>query len=623
MNISFKKVKLSNFMSFEEAEIKLDNLGYAIINGVNNNPKDAAKSNGVGKSSIAEAILWVLCGDTLRGTKNVVNMNSDDGAIVELDFTIDSNCYQVIRSKDHSKLGTNLKIYVNGVDRSGKGIRDTEKLLQEYLPDLNVSVIGSVIILGQGLPHRFTNNTPSGRKEILEKLSKSDFMLEDIKEKLSARKTQLALELRTIEDAILSDNSKLSIYKQQLEQYIDSKSNLPNMDQYDEIIEEYSQQLPEDEFNLSIINSSLLENKNELDNLTNKLNALTNSYLIDKNNLNDQWTADKSDIIIKTSEISAEIKALDSQIKKLKSITDICPTCGQRLPDVHKVDTSELETKKSDLQAKLLEYNSELNVINENYNSKNYILKTEHEKNKLEFQQQYENLGSECYEQNIQKSNLESIIKKKKDTLDEAKLKKSNYDSTLKSLNDSINSTELSIKSIDEKILYNNIEKDDKQSRLDVVNKMITIATRDFRGFLLSEVISYIDSKSKEYCQDLFDHDNISFKLDGNNIYIGFNNKQYENLSGGEKQKIDLIVQFAIRDMLVQFLAFSSNILVLDEIFDNLDDLGCQRVLNMISNKLTDIESILIITHRGNELAIPYDNEIFIVKDRNGISRIQ
>ena len=151
---------------------------------------------------------------------------------------------------------------------------------------------------------------------------------------------------------------------------------------------------------------------------------------------------------------------------------------------------------------------------------------------------------------------------------------------------------------------------------------MTTIATRDFRGFLLSSIIEFISSKSKEYAKEIFDTDKITFKLDGNNIYIGYNDKQYENLSGGEKQKVDLIIQFAIRDMLSRYLDFSSNILVLDEIFDNLDEVGCQKVLNLISNKLVDIESIFIITHH-TDISIPYDNELVIVKGKDNISRVQ
>ena len=171
-------------------------------------------------------------------------------------------------------------------------------------------------------------------------------------------------------------------------------------------------------------------------------------------------------------------------------------------------------------------------------------------------------------------------------------------------------------------ILYNNIERDNIKSRCDVVNKMITIATRDFRGFLLSEIIKFIDQKAKEYCKEIFGTEEIEFKLDGNNIFIGYCGKEYESLSGGEKQKIDLIVQFSIRDMLSRFLNFSSNILVVDEIFDNLDSVGCQKVLNLIATKLTDVNSLFIITHH-TDIDIPIDSELVIVKDKDGFSKIE
>ena len=68
---------------------------------------------------------------------------------------------------------------------------------------------------------------------------------------------------------------------------------------------------------------------------------------------------------------------------------------------------------------------------------------------------------------------------------------------------------------------------------------------------------------------------------------------------------------------------FSSNILFLDEIFDGLDSQGCDKVLNLISNKLHDIESVFIISHHGNEINIPYDNEIIVMKNKDGVSTIK
>ena len=71
-----------------------------------------------------------------------------------------------------------------------------------------------------------------------------------------------------------------------------------------------------------------------------------------------------------------------------------------------------------------------------------------------------------------------------------------------------------------------------------------------------------------------------------------------------------------------KYLDFSSNILVLDEIFDNLDARGTNNVLTLVANKLCDIESLFIISHHADELSIPYDTELTIVKNENGISEV-
>ena len=120
---------------------------------------------------------------------------------------------------------------------------------------------------------------------------------------------------------------------------------------------------------------------------------------------------------------------------------------------------------------------------------------------------------------------------------------------------------------------------------------------------------------------DLFGTDKLDFYLDGNNIAITYDKKDYEVLSGGEKQKVDVIIQLAIRDMLCKFLNFSSNILVLDEITDSLDITGSQKMFNLISTKLNDVEAVYIVSHH-QDFEIPVDSEITVVKGSDKISRI-
>ena len=68
MNIVFKEVKIHNFMSIGDAELELNDLGFVTISGNNMCQIDTTSSNGSGKSSILEAIVWCLTGDTIRGS---------------------------------------------------------------------------------------------------------------------------------------------------------------------------------------------------------------------------------------------------------------------------------------------------------------------------------------------------------------------------------------------------------------------------------------------------------------------------------------------------------------------------------------------------------------------------
>ena len=74
--------------------------------------------------------------------------------------------------------------------------------------------------------------------------------------------------------------------------------------------------------------------------------------------------------------------------------------------------------------------------------------------------------------------------------------------------------------------------------------------------------------------------------------------------------------------MLCDLVNFSSNIIVLDEIFDNLDDIGCQNIINLITHRLNDISSVYIVTHHS-DISIPYDKIVEVEKNEKGLSKIK
>lgn len=620
MKIEFNKVILHNFLSFGDATLNINDDGFIRVSGINENPDDMAVSNGSGKSSLWEAVVWALTGETIRGTKQISNIYGTDGTYVKLSFKVDNTQYDILRSKDSKEYKTNLLIYIDGVDKSGKGIRESEKLLQQFLPDITASLLGSVIILGQGLPQKFTNNSPSGRKEVLEQLSKSDFMIQDLKDRVAKRKNELNSSIRKLQDEVVGEKAK----KNMLEESISKNTqSVESMDR--KLLDEEHRQL---DFNLQTLTSQLDNQDTEIVNITksliekqDELSKLKLEKVAEISTIQTKHSELVADLKIQFNSIKTPIDAKSKEIIARKNVKDICPTCGQKLPGVVKLDTTELEKEVEELKKQLEViqlnikeqdnvYSDNIRILEEKYNPKI---------TKLELDVQNTNnhirtLQSEFSKTKIQKETVEKQLQQVSNELYE-------FETILKSLLDIIDQNKKTVTELDSKILYNNKEIEKLQQHLDVQNKFDTALKRDFRGYLLLSVIEYIQSRAKNYCKTIFDTDKIGFELDGNNIDITYCNKPYENLSGGEKQKVDLIVQFSIRDMLCSHLDFTSNILVLDEVFDGLDAIGCQKVLDVISS-ITDIRNIFIVTHR-KDLSIPTDKELVVVKSSSGISEIR
>lgn len=622
MIVRFIKLKLHNFMSFGDAEIELNQSGFTIVSGRNNKDEDLSKSNGSGKSSIWEGISYALTGDTIRGTKDVVNMNTSDGAYVILDFEMDSDRYRILRSKNSKEYGTSLKVTVNGKDVSGKGIRDTEKILSERLGDLNASLLGSVIILGQGLPQRFTNNTPAGRKEVLETLSKSDFMIEDIKSRISDRKQYLSNESDKLKMTRLMNEGKISVLQSSIDRIHNTLSELKDESEVRERISTLSEKVRNIEAEICGIDNSISDMEESVQKLRDEYVAIssqTSSKVADENAEMDRLL---SPLTAKQSNITAQITILKNEIKRISQIKDVCPTCGQKIPNVVKPSTSDQEAQISALEYSLNGVCSDIENVKMLYENRLQMITDESNSRKNTVTDSANKIKKQIDEKKSVRTELTSKLSPITSALNAANV---DLDTLLNRRNDMMKQCEDSKAEIDsiQSVLDTHISEElDVNQRLEIINKFDTIVKRDFRGYLLRNVIDYIDRKAKEYSKDVFGTELLSFTLDSNNIKISYDNKQYENLSGGERQKIDIIVQFALRDMLCQYLGFSSNIIVIDECFDNLDSIGCQKVVNMISSKLRDVDSIFVVTHH-TDISIPYDREITVVKDASGVSYIE
>ena len=624
MHIKFKRVNLKNFMSFQDAEIELSDRGYILVSGKNNSLKDNAKSNGSGKSSIWNAISWALTGETLSGiSTGVSNIVLNEGCFVELEFDIDNTSYIITRYREYQKIGNDLKIIINGEDKSGKGIRESQKLLEEYLPDITKDLIGSVIILGQGLPQKFSNNTPAGRKEILEKLSKSDYMIEDIKARLVRRQNDLNKFIRSKEDQLLVVNTSISTNSKAVDEDMVKLNNLVTNSNFDEQINHMSEEIKSKNVDITNVSEMCDTLSKQIESRNAEYNEVFKTEQSELSAHQLKYTQQLADLTNGINEQSVLINNLNREIMKLESIQDTCPTCGQKIPNVHKPDTSNLKKELDVHQNKLKSLNDQKIKISGEEISGRINIQEKYKQELNDYQNVLNNLKSELNKHHAREAQLNKELLNLNVQLAQIS---ANRESFLKSKNDlevGIANRNLEIARLKEQSLYIINDKEELSKHLAVVDKMNTVVKRDFRGFLLTNVIDFINRKAKEYCLEVFETTDIDFKLEGNNINISYLGKPYENLSGGEKQKLDLIIQFSIRDMLCQHLNFSCNMLAMDEVFDGLDTIGCQKVLDLISKKLSDVESIFIITHHDFDLAIPSDGEIIVEKDNRGISRIK
>ena len=635
MNVLWNKVILHNFGSYNHAEVDLLDKGFCSVVGENNYKKDNALSNGSGKSFLWSALCYTITGETIQGLKkNLKNLNitDDNTGYTTVDITVDNDHYIITRTFAPK---SNLTIVKNDVDLSGKTFTESEKILGEQLPALTKELISSTAILGQGLPTKFSSLKPSGRKDLLEKLTNSDFMIEDVKNRISARQEVILGHIRTIDDALLVANTKLSTTNNQLDQVLKDIQNFQRPD-YNKLISDAEKDLVNCNTELAEVNANIKTNDSYLEQANNDLLKFTNEKSTEVINVTNKFNNDlnqkageKQKILLDINTISGECTALQNEIRRLKSITDICPTCGQKIPGKEKPSTAlqeeQLQNKinaKAALNEQLTKVQNEATVIQESLEAEKKVVNDRYDTAINQIKTQQVDLKNYSSALQTRLSTLNQKVQNLNTGLARLKYERDHNEQAFTNLQNSKGALETEQKRLTKVIEDETAKREEANAHSDIIRKMDALAKRDFRGYLLLNIIEYLNKKAKEYSQVVFGTDELNIYLDGNDLNISYCNKLLDNLSGGERQRVDLIVQFALRDLLSTQSNYSSNILVLDEIFDNLDRVATENILNLITTKLCDIESVFIISHHADELELSYDSELKVVKNSDGISEV-
>lgn len=570
MNVIFKSIEINNFLSLgKDIKVDLDDRGFVLVNGINLE-SEKSKSNGSGKSSIFDAIFWTITGETTRGASEVVNEKSKEGCFCKLELSVDESSYIIERYKSHKECGNSVRFFENDELISDQ-TKKSQEMINRLIPTMSTEILGSIVLLGQGLPYKFSSLSPIRRKELLETMSGSSSQIEKFKYQLDLVESEFVREDSEVKSRINKINSEM-MSNQRLIDYINESRKVST--------EEILDQIKTLESQTEIRNKSIVDLKKSYEVEGERLSQIKTIY----DNLN-----------LYIQEVKVNFNQLVNEINQIG--TGVCPTCNRPYDDYEELQIklkekcnqkSDLETTLNNLNAKLAGVKSQLNA----QTSKSDEILNQIRSQEYEAQTQSQRIVS-----------LKESLKENKDT--DEKLKKAEEDLKVKN-----------VELFDENKVQEKVT--EKISTISFIKRQLS---RDFKGYVLSEVIEYLSNRAESYGNYLFDSHKIKIKLSGNKILVYIDDRLYDNLSGGERQRVDLCVQFALRDMLITTTGFSCNLLVLDEVFDNLDYQGSENLITLITSEFSDVNSVFTVTHH-TDISVPYDTVITVTKDTDGISKV-
>lgn len=648
MNIIFKKISIQGFQSVDKIDLELDDRGIVVVKGINNYEENV-RSNGSGKSSIFESIIFALYGETSLGIKDPENRVLNNGYNVSLDLILNGVDYTITRYKSNGK--SNVQFIQSGNDISGRNKTDTDKMIQKEL-GISKDLFLDSIFLAQGVSTNLSSLSPTARKERLEILTGTEKLIEDFKSYIKnkqveyeAKCTELTLAKTKLEGNIQSLNGQIHTLETKINEInIENEKNksLGSIEDIDKQINILENDISVMENQITTeFEKAIADNQAEIE----KYKEQKVSIETEREQINETLNSQR-DIVYKitsnidnaNSEINShrkDITRLEKEIETIKT-SDTCPTCGRKYDDANE---EHIQQSINERQWEIDKHNETIKTLNDQINSDNTILETEVEKGK-QIREQYDNKQNEIQEinnliQNKEQANQaksqeiknqRNLISTKQSQIKELQTKKeellkietkstAEYENMIQEAKQNIEKGNQEIQSLQEQ--WN------KQNDLvDVCKYSQQLITKPFRTYLLQNSIKLLNEKLKFLSSKLFSNDKDVIVIDGDDskLDIRLGNATYESLSGGEKTRVNMCLLLAQKYLASSLGNIDCNVIVLDEVLGQCDSEAEMNIIDLIIEELQSVSSIIFIGHK--ELPIPNDGVITVVKDEQGLSRL-
>jgi DNA repair exonuclease SbcCD ATPase subunit len=213
--VHFKSVFIQNFLSIGENTIEINfHQGITIITGEN---KDKGGKNGIGKSTIADAIFWCLFGDTIRELKkeNIQhNLNKDECCVI-LKFDIKNSNevkkYQIKRILNPAK----IEILCDDKDVTLSTLPKNDDFIKNLI-NANQEVFNNAVIMSTNSTVPFMAQKKTEKRKFIEGILQLNIFGEMLL-KTRAEYNDLKKENDILSNNFLNQQKNLDIFEKQKE----------------------------------------------------------------------------------------------------------------------------------------------------------------------------------------------------------------------------------------------------------------------------------------------------------------------------------------------------------------------------------------------------------------------
>jgi DNA repair exonuclease SbcCD ATPase subunit len=591
--VTFKQLKIKNFLSIGDEEVVIDfKKGVHIITGVNRDKED--RRNGVGKSTIADAIYFAIFGVCLRDIKKdlISNNVTNNQCEVQLEFNVNSSIgnddFVIVRQLNPSK----LYVFKNTVDKTRDSISNTNDYISEVLSS-SQEIFQNCVIMTLNSTIPFMAKGKVEKRKFIEQIFNLQIfsqMLTKLRDEYNEVKNSFDIEIakhdevKDVVDALQKKKASSIIEREGkaagIQQKIDA--NIAKIDIFRSKLTEQSD-----------IQSSIDIKLRQIEELNKKLNP------------------EKVEAaVIEFTEIYSKKRQRERDYDQAGTSEDICPTCLRPLALCDKDDLInkkavikiDIETLNKDVEAKKIERDRLRNESDIIIKARSKVVSDRQElQNKLNSLAGIDNQIQGLLEVNKQLQDSILTVDSTGDTFDEL------------------------IKVNTEKLTTIKNELDNIKKVINVLDTVkFVVSEEGVKSYLVKKILQSFNAKLGSYLK----------KLDSNSICV-FNEyfeeeilnekgklSSYNNFSGAEKKAIDLACLFAFMDMRKAQGDVYYNISIYDELFDSsLDEKGVEIVLNILKERCDKYnECVLVISHRKESIKAATGDIIYLEK-KNGITR--